>query len=162
MPTEQILLFVLAGTLILVGLAGTILPALPGVPLVFAGMLLAAWADHFRHVGPAALVVLGALSLLALAIDFAAGLLGAKRVGASSKAIWGAMIGTLAGLFFGLPGIVLGPFLGAVVGELLVGSHLQRAAHVGIGTWLGLLFGTLAKVALCFTMLGVFALAFVL
>jgi len=161
MPTQQALYFILAAILILVGLAGTVVPALPGVPLVFAGMLVAAWADHFQHVGMFSLIVLGVLSLLALAIDFVAGLLGARRVGASPHAIWGAMIGTVVGLFFGLPGIVLGPFVGAVAGELLVGSQLSRAAHVGIGTWLGLLFGTLAKIALCFTMLGVFALAFV-
>ncbi|MBS0515520.1 MAG: DUF456 family protein [Proteobacteria bacterium] len=162
MPTEQALYFALSAILILAGLAGTVVPALPGVPLVFAGMLLAAWADHFQHVGTFTLIVLGGLSLLALAIDFVAGLLGAKRVGASPHAIWGAMIGTVVGLFFGLPGIVFGPFLGAVAGELLVGSRLDRAAHVGVGTWLGLLFGTLAKIALCFTMLGVFALSFML
>lgn len=160
MPVEQAVYFVLSAALILVGLIGTVVPALPGVPLVFAGMLLAAWADHFQHVGTFTLIVLGALSLLALAIDFVAGLLGARRVGASAHAIWGAMIGTVVGLFFGLPGLILGPFLGAATGELLVGSALARAAHVGIGTWLGLLFGTLAKIALCFTMLGVFALSF--
>ena len=162
MPTEQALYFVLSALLILVGVIGTVVPALPGVPLVFAGMLLAAWADHFQHVGTITLVVLGVLCLLALVIDFVAGLLGARRVGASPHAIWGAMLGTIVGLFFGLPGLVFGPFLGAVAGELLVGSRLGRAAHVGIGTWLGLLFGTLAKIALCFTMLGIFALAFVL
>lgn len=162
MPTEQVLYFVLSAALILVGLIGTVVPALPGVPLVFAGMLLAAWADHFEHVGTFTLIVLGVLCVIALAIDFVAGLLGAKRVGASSRAIWGAMIGTVVGLFFGLPGIVFGPFLGAVAGELLVGSRLDRAAHVGVGTWLGLLFGTLAKLALSFTMLGVFALSFLL
>jgi len=160
MPTEQALYFVLSAVLILVGIIGTVVPALPGVPLVFAGMLLAAWADHFQHVGTITLVVLGVLCLLALVIDFVAGLLGAKRVGASPHAIWGAMLGTIVGLFFGVPGLVFGPFLGAVAGELLVGSRLERAAHVGVGTWLGLLFGTLAKIALCFAMLGVFALSF--
>ncbi|HEX7914652.1 DUF456 domain-containing protein, partial [Rudaea sp.] len=142
MPTEQALYFVLSAVLILVGLAGTVIPALPGVPLVFAGMLLAAWTDHFQHVGVFTLIVLGVLSLLALAIDFVASLLGAKRVGASPHAIWGAMIGTVVGLFFSLPGLIFGPFLGAVAGELLVGSQLSRATHVGVGTWLGLLFGT--------------------
>ena len=160
MSTEQALYFILSAVLILVGILGTVVPALPGVPLVFAGMLLAAWADHFQHVGTITLVVLGVLCLLALAIDFVAGLLGAKRVGASPHAIWGAMLGTIVGLFFGLPGLVFGPFLGAVAGELLIGSRLERAAHVGVGTWLGLLFGTLAKIALCFAMLGVFALSF--
>lgn len=153
--------FVIAVLLILVGIAGAIVPALPGVPLVFAGMLLAAWADHFAHVGPITLTVLGLLSVIAMAIDFIAGLAGARRVGASRYALWGATLGTIVGIFFGLPGIVFGPFVGAVIGELGAGSRVGRAAHVGVGTWLGLLFGTLAKLALCFTMLGVFLLAFV-
>jgi uncharacterized protein YqgC (DUF456 family) len=159
--TAQTLYFVFSAVLILAGLAGTIVPALPGVPLVFAGMLLAAWADGFAHVGTFTLVLLGALCVFALLIDFLAGLAGAKKVGASKYALWGAMLGTVVGLAFGLPGLIFGPFLGAVGGELLVGSRIGKAAHVGIGTWLGLLFGTLAKIALCFTMLGVFAFAFV-
>lgn len=153
--------FVLAALLILAGIAGAVLPALPGVPLVFAGMLLAAWADHFQHVGAITLTLLGVLSVLALLIDFVAGMLGAKRVGASSRALWGATIGTFAGLFFGIPGLLLGPFVGAVIGELSAGSRVGAATRVGIGTWLGLLFGTLAKLALCFTMVGIFLLAFV-
>ncbi len=154
--------FVVAGLLILAGIAGTIVPALPGVPLVFAGMLLAAWADHFAHVGVVTLTILGVLGALALAIDFIAGLAGARRVGASGYALWGATLGTLVGMFFGLPGIVFGPFVGAVVGELGAGSRVGRATHVGAGTWLGMLFGSLVKLALCFTMLGVFLFAFVL
>lgn len=162
MFTLQTLYFVLSAVLILVGLAGTVLPALPGVPLMYAGMFLAAWADRFVHVGTITLAVLGVLCLLALATDVVAGLFGARRVGAGPRAIWGATIGTVVGLFFGLAGIVFGPFLGAVAGELLDGSRLARATHVGIATWLGLLFGTLAKLALSFTMLGVFALSFLL
>lgn len=154
--------FVLAGILILVGLAGAVVPILPGVPLVFGGMWLAAWADGYRHIGALTLIVLGILAVLALLVDFVAGVLGAKRVGASTRALWGASIGMLAGLFFSLPGLLLGPFLGALVGELSAGRKLDHAARVGIGTWIGLLFGTLAKLALCFTMLGVFALAFVI
>ena len=154
--------FVLAAVLIIVGFAGAVLPALPGVPLVFAGMLLAAWADHFQHLGAFTLSLLGVLSLLALAIDFVAGLLGARRVGASTRALWGATLGTFMGLFFGIPGLLLGPFVGAVIGELSAGSKVHKATSVGVGTWLGLLFGTLAKLALCFTMLGIFLLAFVL
>jgi len=154
--------FVLAGILILVGLAGAVMPILPGVPLVFGGMLLAAWADHFQHIGAFTLTLLGILAAFALLVDFVAGILGAKRVGASPRALWGASIGMLVGFFFGLPGVLFGPFLGAVAGELSAGENLDRAARVGIGTWIGLLFGTLAKLALCFTMLGVFALAFLI
>lgn len=152
----------LSGMLILAGIAGTVVPVLPGVPLVFAGMLLAAWADHFQHIGAFTLTILGVLSVFALLIDFVAGLLGAKRVGASTRALWGASLGTLIGLFFGLPGLLLGPFLGAALGELSAGRELAHASRVGVGTWLGLLFGTLAKIALCFTMLGIFALRLLL
>ena len=156
------LYFILAGILILVGLAGAIIPVLPGVPLVFGGMWLAAWADHYQHIGTFTLVLLGVLALLALAIDFFASLFGAKRVGASVRALWGATIGTIIGLFLGLPGLLLGPFIGAVIGELSVGSRISKATSVGIGTWIGLLFGALAKLALCFTMLGVFVVAFLI
>lgn len=157
-----IALFVLAALLILVGLAGVVLPALPGVPLMFAGMLLAAWADGFHHVGALTLTVLGLLAVLALLVDFAAGALGAKRVGASGRALLGAALGTVVGLFFGIPGLLLGPFVGALLGELLAGSGMLRAANVGAGTWIGLLLGTLVKLALSFAMLGVFALALML
>ena len=159
---QQTLFFILSAILILVGIAGTVVPVLPGVPLVFAGMLLAAWADHFQHIGPFTLTIVGVLAALALLIDFLAGALGAKRVGASTRALWGAMLGTLVGIFFGLFGLLIGPFLGAVIGELTTGRELAHATRVGVGAWLGLLFGTLAKLALCFTMLGVFAFALIL
>lgn len=162
MSGPQIAWYCVSALLIVGGFIGAIVPALPGVPLVFAGMLLAAWADSFRHVGVLTLVLLGVLSGFALLVDVVASALGAKRVGASSRALWGAMCGTFAGLFFGLPGLLLGPFAGAVAGELTAGSKVEKATRVGIGTWLGLLFGTLAKLALCFTMLGIFLLAFLL
>ncbi|MEZ5461366.1 DUF456 domain-containing protein [Dokdonella sp.] len=160
--TTQILLYVLATLLILIGLAGTILPALPGVPVVFAGMLIAAWAGDFVHIGWPTLTILGLLTALALLVDLLAGLLGAKRVGASGWALFGAALGTIVGLFFGIIGLILGPFVGAVLGELIAGSNLRRSAAVGFGAWLGFVFGTLAKIALCFTMLGVFALAYLI
>lgn len=160
--TTEIVLYALAAALILVGLAGTILPALPGVPLVFAGMLVAAWAGDFVHIGWATLILLGVLTVLALLVDFLASILGARRVGASRWALFGAAIGTVVGLFFGLPGLLLGPFVGALLGELLAGGTLRQSTAVGLGAWLGFLFGTLAKIALCFTMLGVFALALLL
>lgn len=155
----ELLWYVLAGLLILIGLAGTILPALPGVPVVFAGMLLAAWAGDFVAISGWTVFFLGVLAGIAMLLDFVAGLLGAKRVGASSGALWGAMIGTLVGIFFGLPGLLLGPFVGALAGEMLSGSSVTRSTHVGLATWVGLLFGTLAKIALSFAMLGIFAAA---
>ncbi|HNR91084.1 MAG TPA: DUF456 domain-containing protein [Dokdonella sp.] len=159
--TADILLYVLSAALILIGIAGTILPALPGVPLVFAGMLLAAWTGDFAEIGWATLVLLGVLTAIAVAVDFIAGVLGAQRVGASRWALFGAAVGTIVGLFFGIPGLLLGPFVGAAVGELVAGSNLHRSTIVGIGAWLGFLFGTIAKIGLCFTMLGVFVFALV-
>jgi hypothetical protein len=152
----SILWYVAAGVLILVGLAGTILPALPGVPLVFAGMWLAAWVGDYSAIGIWTVVSLGMLAGVAVLLDFIAGLLGAQRVAASPGALWGAAIGTVVGLFFGLPGLLLGPFLGAVAGELRSGGSVDRSTQVGVATWIGLLFGILAKIALSFTMLGIF------
>lgn len=158
------LYYLIATALVVIGLVGTVLPALPGLPLVFGGMLLAAWAGGFQQVGIPVLVLLGVLTLLSLAVDFWATALGAKRVGASRKAIIGAILGTFAGLFFGPLGLLLGPFVGALAGELLHRRSLGKtdigdAAKIGVGTWLGILFGVVLKLGLAFAMLGLFALA---
>jgi len=153
------LLYVLAALLVLVGLAGVILPALPGLPLVFAGMLLAAWVDHFETVGPVPLVILGVLTLVSFLVDFWATAHGAKRVGASRKALVGAVLGTFAGLFFAPVGLFVGPFAGALIGELLHGRQLHIAAKVGFGTWLGIVLAIVLKLGLAFAMLGIFAFA---
>jgi uncharacterized protein YqgC (DUF456 family) len=158
----EVLWWVLALLLVVVGIAGSVLPALPGVTLVFLGLLLAAWIGDFQQVGALPLVVLGLLTLLSFVIDLAATALGAKRVGATKLAVVGAALGTFAGLFLGLPGLILGPFIGAVAGELMSHGQVQQATRAGIATWIGLLFGTLAKLALVFTMLGLFALAYVI
>ena len=158
------LYFLIAAVMIVIGLLGAVLPALPGLPLVFAGMLVAAWADGFSNVPVGVLVLLGVLTLLSLAIDFWATALGAKRVGAGRKAIMGAMLGTLGGLFLGPVGLILGPFAGALAGELLHRRSLDRAhigdaAKIGFGTWMGILFGVVLKLGLAFTMLAIFATA---
>jgi uncharacterized protein YqgC (DUF456 family) len=148
-----------AAVLILLGIAGAVLPALPGVPMVFAGMWLAASVDDYSLIGTGTLIFLGVLAGLAVLIDFVAGLLGARRVAATRTALWGAMIGTFVGMFFGLPGLLLGPFVGALLGEASAGGTVRRSTEVGVATWIGLLFGTVAKVGLSFTMLGVFIAA---
>lgn len=150
----------LALLLVAAGVAGTVLPALPGVPLVFGGLAVAAGIDGYERVTGTTVLVLGLLTVLSFGLDFAATALGAKRVGASPLAIAGSLAGTVAGVFLGLPGIVLGPFVGAVAGELLAQGGPGRAARVGVATWVGLLVGTAAKVALVFTMLAVFAFAY--
>ena len=157
---EAILLWMLAGVLVVVGLAGTILPALPGVPLVFMGLLIAAWMGDFQKIGWPTLTILALLTALAVAADLLATLFGAKRAGASKLALLGAAIGSIVGLFFGLIGILVFPFVGAVAGELVARRRLDRAARVGLATWLGMLFGALAKLSLAITMLGVFLIAY--
>ncbi|SRR5574340_19271 len=154
----QVLLWLLAALLIVAGFAGLILPAVPGIPLVFAGLVLLAWADNFVYVGWITLALLGLLALLSYGIDFLVAALGAKKFGASPRAVTGAALGAVAGIFFGLPGIVLGPFVGAVIGEFSRRASTAAAAQAGLGATLGLLFGTLLKIALAFTMLGIFVL----
>jgi uncharacterized protein YqgC (DUF456 family) len=157
-PSVQILLWVVAALFIAVGFAGLVLPILPGIPLVFAGLVLLAWAENFAYVGWATLTLLGVLALASYGVDFLAAALGAKKFGASSRAIWGAAIGALVGLFFGLPGLLLGPFAGAVIGEFSGKASLKQATHAGLGATLGLLFGALLKIALAFAMVGTFVL----
>ncbi len=150
---------VIAALLVIVGLAGTVLPVMPGIAFVFGGLLLAAWADNFQRVGTVTLVILGLLTALAVAADFLASALGAKRMGASPRAIVGATLGAFVGIFFGLPGLVVGPFIGAVAGELSANRELLHAGRAGLGTWMGLLLGSIAKLTLAFLMVGVFATA---
>ncbi|RPE81796.1 DUF456 domain-containing protein [Vulcaniibacterium tengchongense] len=158
----QAIYYLIAAILILLGIAGTVLPALPGLPLVFAGMLLAAWAGDFQQVGGWTLLGLGLLTLLSLGVDFLATALGAKRVGASRLALAGAVLGTFAGLFFGPVGLFAGPFVGALAGELVHSRQIRLAAKVGLGTWLGIVLGTVLKLGLAFAMLGLFALAWLI
>lgn len=156
--------YVLAALLVLVGIAGTLLPALPGIPLVFAGLLLAAWAGDFQQVGWVVLLVLGLLTAASFAIDVLSTAMGAKRVGASRLALLGAVIGTFAGLALGLVGVFVGPFVGALLGELahrraLGRADMGHATRVGMGTWVGIIVGTVLKLGLAFAMLGLFAFA---
>ena len=154
-----VLLWILAALLVVSGIAGLMLPALPGAPLLFAGLVVAAWAEDFIYVGTGTIIVLGVLAALISAVDFVAGALGAKRFGASPRAVTGALIGGVVGLFFGLPGVLLGPFIGAVIGELSVRRGLNAATRAGFGAALGLLFAAIIKITLAFTMIGVFGVA---
>lgn len=153
------ILYLLAALLVIVGIAGVILPALPGLPLVFAGLLVAAWADGFTRVGWLPLVVLGVLTALSIVVDVLATTLGAQRLGASRMALAGSVLGTVVGLFFMPIGLFVGPFLGALLGEYLHGRRLGQATRVGFGTWLGIVPGVALKLGLAVAMLGVFAIA---
>jgi len=154
--------WVLAALIILAGLVGTVVPALPGVPMIFAGLLLAAWSNDFETIGWGTLSILAVLTVFAVLIDYLAAAFGAKRLGASTRAFWGATLGAIAGMFFGLPGIILGPFVGAVVAELSGGQGAKQAGRSGYGVWLGLVLGTAAKLSIAFLMLGIFLTKYLL
>jgi len=154
-----VVLWVAAIALIAIGVAGTILPAIPGVGLVFLGMLLAAWIDDFARIPLWLVVIFAILTAVAWAIDYLAAAAGAKRAGASKLAVLGAMIGTVAGIFMGFVGLLFMPLVGAAVGEYIAQRDLRRAGNVGVATWLGLLVGTAVKVAIVFAMIGAFVVA---
>ena len=151
-----VLLFVLAIVLVSVGLVGTVLPALPGAMLIVAGLVVAAWAEGFSRVGVGTLVVIGAIGAASYLVDFAAAALGAKKFGASPRAMVGAGLGTILGLFLGLPGIIIGPFIGAVVGELTVHRDYAKVGKAGLAAWIGFLVGMAVKVGIAFLMIAIF------
>jgi uncharacterized protein len=132
---------------------------LPGIPLIFGGIWLAAAVDHYQHVSSGWLIGIGIIAAVGLGLDLTAAALGAKRVGASSQAVSGALIGTLLGLFLGITGLIFGPFIGALMGELAAGGSVLRSTHVGIAAWIGLIFGTLIKLSASIMMVVLFAAA---
>jgi uncharacterized protein YqgC (DUF456 family) len=157
-----VFLWILAVALIVLGLAGTILPALPGVTLMFGGILLAAWIDHFTRIPGWLVAVFAALTIISWAVDYFAAVAGAKKAGASTLALVGAAVGTVLGIFTGLWGLLFMPLLGAAIGEYMAQRDLRRAGTVGVATWVGLLVGTAVKVAIAFAMLGAFVVALLL
>lgn len=153
------MLWILCAALIVLGLAGTVLPILPGTLLVWGGIVLGAWIDDFTRVGMVTLVVVSVLAVLAWGLDYAAGLMGAKKAGASKLALLGAAVGTVLGLFMGLVGVLFMPLVGAAVGEYLARKDHARAVKVSVATWVGIMVGLIAKVVLAFMMVGIFGAA---
>jgi uncharacterized protein len=153
------LLWIIAVLLILVGLAGAVLPALPGVPLIFIGMLLAAWINNFQIISVFTMIVMAILMAVAVIIEYIAAALSAQKAGATKLGIIGAAIGTIAGIFTGIWGLLFMPFAGATIGELVAHRDLIRAGKVGAATGFGLIFAIVVKLAVAFTMIGVFVAA---
>jgi len=154
------LLWIAVTGLVAVGIAGTVLPGLPGPILVFAGLALAAWIDGFERVGVATVGALAALTAATYVLDLAATAVGVRRFGASRWAILGAVMGTLVGLAFGLVGLLVGPFLGAFTAELIARRDVAHAGRAGLGTWLGLLLGVAGKLGLVVAMVAIFVVAY--
>lgn len=157
--TSMVLAWLAVVALIVVGLAGTVLPALPGTLFVLAGIALGAWIEDFQRVSGFTVGLAAALAVLAWVLDYVAGLLGAKRAGASRQALVGAALGTVAGLFMGLVGVLFMPLVGAAIGEYLAQRDHRQSLKVGVSTWVGLMLGMLAKVVLSFMMVGIFVIA---
>ena len=145
----DILLIVFAFLLLVAGIAGCVLPVLPGPPLAYVGMLLLHLTDKV-HFTTHQLVIWLVIVIVLQVVDFITPLLGSKYSGGTSFGNRGCMAGALLGLFFMPWGVIVGPFVGAIVGEMLGGQDLSHAIRAGIGTLLGFLFGTLLKVIVCF------------
>ncbi|MBM3839917.1 MAG: DUF456 domain-containing protein [Verrucomicrobia bacterium] len=161
MTTEQIIGLLLALLVMLVGLGGTMIPGVPGVPLV----LLAAGAHRLwfgdAGVSNAVLVILTLLTLVSLGVDYLASVLGARKLGATWRGVLGAVLGATVGIFFAIPGVIIGPFVGAVAFEMLGGREWKEATRAGVGALVGVFVGVLGKVVCCAVMIGLFAVSVV-
>lgn len=144
------------------GLVGLLVPVIPGAPVVLLGIVLVAWADHFERIGAWGIGACAVLTGLVLLADYLAGVVGARRYGASRWGLIGAVVGTIVGLFFGLPGVILGPIVGAVAFEYYKDPDFKRAGKIGFGTLVGFVLGTAVKYALSLLMVGIALLDYLL
>ena len=158
MTDQSILLWIIGAILTFTGLAGLLLPLVPGAPLLFLGLLLGAWAEGFRYIGVWTLLLLAGMAALTYVVEFVASILGVKKYGGSRRAMVGAALGGLVGIFLGIPGILFGPFVGAVMGELSLQRSLDEASRAGFGTVVGLAIGVAGKFAIGIAMIGMFLL----
>ena len=147
-------LYTLAILLIVCGLAGTIVPALPGIPMIFIGGWIIAYIDDYQYIGMGTLIALGVLTAISIAIDWLSQTMGAQKAGATKQGLTGALLGTIVGIPFGLLGIYLFPVIGAFLGEMIGHRDMHRSAKVSWDTWVGMIAGIAAKLAIGFTMLG--------
>ena len=158
MADQSLVLWIFSAILTFTGLAGLLLPLVPGAPLLFLGLLLGAWAEGFRYVGLWTLLALAGMAALTYVVEFAASILGVKKYGGSRRAMVGAAVGGIVGIFLGFPGILLGPFVGAVIGELSLQRSLDEASRAGFGTVVGMAIGVAGKLAIGIAMIGIFLL----
>jgi uncharacterized protein YqgC (DUF456 family) len=158
MSEQSIILWIIGAILTLTGLAGLLLPIVPGAPLLFLGLLFGAWAEDFNYIGIRTLLILAIMAALTYLVEFAASAFGVKKYGGSRRAMVGAVLGGIVGIFLGIPGILFGPFIGAVAGELTMQRSLNEAGRAGFGTVIGLAIGVAGKLAIGIAMIGLFLL----
>lgn len=158
MSDQSLILWIIAAICTVTGLSGLLLPVVPGAPILFLGLLFGAWAEDFRYIGVLTLLILAGMAGLTYVVEFAASILGVKKYGGSRRAMAGAVLGGVVGLFLGIPGILLGPFVGAVIGELSLQRSLDQASRAGFGTVVGLAIGVAGKLAIGIAMIGLFVL----
>jgi uncharacterized protein len=157
----DLLLLVLGVLIIVAGIVSLALPLVPGVAIIFLGIVVVAWADDFTRIGPVMLGALLALTLVAMVADNVAGMFGAKRAGASGWGVFGAGVGALVGLPFGLPGVILGPAIGALAFEYMKNPDLARAGKAGLGGLFGFVLAVVAKAVFGLTLVGLAIAAYV-
>ena len=144
-----------AFVLIAFGFAGTIVPAIPGLPMIAGGAWLIGWADNYDKVGWKTILFLAVLAVIGVIVDSVAQTAGAQKAGASKAGIIGSLVGTVLGMFMGLFGLLFMPLIGAAIGEFWAKRDLIHAGRVGLATWIGMIVGTAVKVALAFAMTGI-------
>lgn len=159
---EQIIGLSLALILMSFGLLGSILPGLPSTPLVVLAAIGHRLYFGQQSASNGVFVILLVLMAVSLVMDYLASMVGAKKLGATWRGVLGAVVGGLIGIFFTLPGIILGPFLGATLFEMIGGREFKEAARAGVGAMLGLLVGALGKLACCVAMMILFAVNVIL
>jgi uncharacterized protein len=138
----DILFIVVGAILIIAGILGSVLPFLPGPPLSYAGLLLLHFTERYQF-STRFLIIWAIVTAVTYLIDYVIPIWGTKRFGGSRQGIWGSIIGLVAGIFFFPPfGIIIGPFAGAVIGELIAGKNSSAAFRAGMGSFIGFLIGT--------------------
>ena len=141
----DVVLIIIGLIFIVLGLAGCILPIIPGPPLSYVGLLFLQWAKH--PFTKEYMIVLLLIVAAVTALDYFVSVAGTKAVGGSKSGVWGSTIGLLVGLFFAPWGIIIGPFVGAFIGELIAGQKESDAFKSAMGSLLGFLFGVCVKLA---------------
>lgn len=154
----EITALILAIILFIVGLIGTVLPFLPGGILIFGGMLVYGFLAGFAALDWYFFMIQAIALLILFLVDYLASAAGTKRFGGSKQAAWGAVIGTILGIFFVPLGIIIGPFLGAFAAEIFRGADVNKALRVGFGTIVGFLGGTVIKIGIEILMIAYFFL----